>query len=176
MWDDDRKTAEFDLERAREAVEGLESAPFLDQTDLIGPRILVGRLNQYAVPIFGLTPEVVDIIDRFNQIVAGFPAQPGTLIQPVQMSGLDVPPAPPVLSIDGNEITVDGKTYVVPDRIAAFVQRLVDAGEGVWVSGPEMGDLVQPRPDRIFHHDDAFPAAIKAKIESGSKGYRLRKE
>jgi hypothetical protein len=81
------------------------------------------------------------------------------------------PPVPlPGLSIMGNEVTVDGKVYVVNDPQAAFVQALVNEGPKVWVVGREMGDMVQPRPDRVYK---TLPDSIKAKIKSSSKGYKL---
>jgi hypothetical protein len=131
MSDDDRKMAESDLECAREAVKRLESASFLDQTDLIGPRILVGRLNQYAVPIFGLTPEVVDIIDRFNRILEGFPFTPGMLIRSVRVPGSDTPSAPSGPSIDGNE----SASFPLRSRqelILVAVEELGRKGPGPW--------------------------------------------
>jgi hypothetical protein len=78
----------------------------------------------------------------------------------------------PGLEISGNEATVDGKTYVLEDRQAAFIRALAEAGPGVWVAGREMGVMAQPHPERIFAK---LPEAIRAKIESKpGAGYRLR--
>jgi len=83
------------------------------------------------------------------------------------------PPTPgPEVSITGNEATIDGKVYVLDEPQAAFFQALANAGPGVWVVGPEMGQMVQPRPDRVYKK---LPESIKAKIESSTKGYRIRK-
>jgi hypothetical protein len=85
------------------------------------------------------------------------------------------PPGPPKpelgLSVSGNDVTVDGVTYQLDDARAAFVKELVDAVPGVWVSGSEMGTMVQPRPDRVFAK---LPEPIRAKIGSETgKGYRI---
>jgi hypothetical protein len=75
------------------------------------------------------------------------------------------------ISIDGNEVSLAGKTYSLPDDQAAFIQALVAARPGVWVPGPQMGEMVQPRPDRVFKK---LPEPIRAKIESGrGKGFRF---
>jgi hypothetical protein len=77
----------------------------------------------------------------------------------------------PGLTVEGNKVTVGDKTYPLNEVQTAFVKALVDAGRGVWVAGPDMGELVQPRPDRIFK---SLPEPIRAKIQSKTgAGYRL---
>jgi hypothetical protein len=85
----------------------------------------------------------------------------------------EIPPGPKiVLSIKGNDVTVDGITHHLDDSPAAFVQELVDAGVGVWRSGRTMGEAVQPRPDRVYKK---LPEAIRGKLESrDGLGYRIR--
>jgi hypothetical protein len=78
----------------------------------------------------------------------------------------------PALSIDGNEVTVDGKVYPLDDSQAAFVLALAEGGPGVWVAGRAMGIAVQPHPERIYAK---LPQPIREKIESKpGAGYRIR--
>jgi hypothetical protein len=85
------------------------------------------------------------------------------------------PPGPPEtkprLYVSGNEITLDGKTYVIGPEQAAFVGELIKAGIRVPVSGPAMMDrneLTGPRPDRIYAKlPDEIRAVIKKKPGSG---------
>jgi hypothetical protein len=76
------------------------------------------------------------------------------------------------IRVDGTEVTVGTKTYVLNDIQAAFVKRLVEAGVGNWVAGPDMGKQFKSRPDRVF---SKLPSAIKNKLESsGGKGFRIK--
>jgi hypothetical protein len=76
------------------------------------------------------------------------------------------------LSVEGDDVTVDGTTYCLPSDQAAFVKELVDAGPGNWVSGQMMGEAVQPRPDRVFKR---LPKPVTSKLESrDGVGYRIR--
>jgi hypothetical protein len=87
----------------------------------------------------------------------------------------EIPPGPKSgLSISGNKVTVDGIIYHLDDGPAAFVQELVDAGVGVWISGPKMGPMVKPYPSRIRKQITQKHPEIAAWIESSPfKGFRL---
>jgi hypothetical protein len=81
----------------------------------------------------------------------------------------------PKISITGKDVNVNGTVYVLDDGGAAFVRELIEAGPGHWVSGPEMGEMVQPRPDRVFKKLRETHKAIADLIQSGGpKGYRLK--
>jgi hypothetical protein len=85
------------------------------------------------------------------------------------------PKTPPPLSIEGNVVTVNGKSYPLDDGPAAFVRKLVEKGVGDWISGPNMGQLVQPNPSRIHKRIGKDYPEIKAWIEAATfKGFRLR--
>ena len=85
---------------------------------------------------------------------------------------LDKPLSKPLLSVDGNDVTFEGKTYCLDDGPAAFVKALVDAGPGVFVAGRTMDISVQPHPERIFQK---IPETIRAALESKrGNGYRIR--
>jgi hypothetical protein len=78
------------------------------------------------------------------------------------------------ITVTGNQVTINGVVYSVTDGGAAFCKALADADVGVWVAGSKMGQMVQPRPDRVFKK---LPEEIRALIESkDAKGYRLKPE
>jgi hypothetical protein len=79
------------------------------------------------------------------------------------------------LSIDGNQAHFNDRIYVLGDGEAAFLQELVNAGPGHWVSGPKMGPMVQPRPDRVFDRLKRRLEWVGAIVESeAGKGFRLK--
>jgi hypothetical protein len=78
------------------------------------------------------------------------------------------------LTIDGNRANFNGDIYILEDGEAAFLQALVEAGSGHWVSGTEMGEMVQPRPDRVYKKLKKRCVWAGDIIRSGPKGYRIR--
>ena len=78
------------------------------------------------------------------------------------------------LSLDGNRLRLDALVYFLEDDVASFMRELIRAGAGHWVAGSDMGEMVKPRPDRVFRKLKDECAEIGALIESKTgKGYRL---
>jgi hypothetical protein len=83
---------------------------------------------------------------------------------------------PDRLSIDKNQVNLNELTYVLEENESAFLRELVNAGPGHWVSGSEMGPMVQPRPDRVYGGLKKRYAWIKTVSESSHRGYRLKSD
>jgi hypothetical protein len=123
----------------------------------------------------GIIPVLVDLDDYFGLVPVELPTG-----ENAPESGSEATPKSATeardrrITVKENLVTVNGTTYRVSDGEAAFCRALTSAGPGVWVAGREMGELVQPRPDRVFKK---LPEEIRALIESkDAKGYRLKPE
>jgi hypothetical protein len=81
------------------------------------------------------------------------------------------------ISLDGNRLQLNTLIYFLDDDVASFMRELIEAGAGHWVAGSDMGEMVKPRPDRVFRKLKDESAEIAALIESKTgKGYRLTQD